>query len=62
MITDPYRQLQINGQLNNHQMIAIIIDLDNRIKELEKHAAEERKVSSTRRTSNKDAGKSLPST
>ena len=61
MITDPYRQLQINGQLNNHQMIAIIIDLDNRIKELEKHA-EERKVSSTRRTSNKDAGKSLPST
>ena len=60
MITDPYRQLQINGQLNNHQMIAIIIDLDNRIKELEKHA-EERKVSSNRQTTGKNASRSVSS-
>ena len=54
MITDPYRQLQINGKLNNHQMITMLINLNQRIEELEKHA-EERKVSSPRRTSNKDS-------
>jgi len=61
---DPYRQLMINGQLNQLQAVQMLQSLDKRITELEKGTNEkpERQTTSTRRTSSKDSGKTVPST
>ena len=60
---DPYKQLQINGQLNTLQVVQMLRDIDKRIKALEDKVNEkETKVSSNRRATRKDAGESLSST
>lgn len=60
---DPYKQLQINGQLNTLQVVQMLRDMDKRIKTLEDRVNEkETKVSSNRRATRKDAGESLSST
>ena len=61
---DPYRQLMINGQLNQLQAVQMLQSLDKRITELEKGTNEkpERQTTSTRRTPSKDSGKTVPST
>ena len=60
---DPYRQLQVNGQLNTLQVVQMLQDMNKRIKTLEDKVNEkETKVSSNRRATRKDAGESLSST
>jgi len=52
----PYKQLQINGQLNALQVIQMLQDMSARIKTLEDGVNEkETKVSSNRRSTRKNA-------